>query len=111
MKRTNVILDEQLLKDAVELTGEKTYSAAINRALSEMVRKLKLKRGLEWFSQLEDPWWPGYAEELFGREWAERQRKREEEGKKQKPGGSIIADAPIERKKRTVRKQRGSRRQ
>lgn len=110
MKRTNVILDEQLLKDAVELTGEKTYSAAINRALGEMVRKLKLKRGLEWFSQLEDPWWPGYAEELFGKEWAERQRKREE-GKKQKSGGSIIAGAPIERKKRTVRKQRGSRRQ
>lgn len=110
MKRTNVILDEQLLKDAVELTGEKTYSAAINRALGEMVRKLKLKRGLEWFAQLEDPWWPGYAEELFGKEWAEKQRKREEEWKKQKVGGSIIADAPIERKKRTVRKQRGSRR-
>ena len=110
MKRTNVILDEQLLKDACELTGEKTYSAAINRALGEMVRKLKLKRGLEWFAKLEDPWWPGYAEELFGKEWAERQRKREENAKKrQKPGGSIIADAPIERKKRTVRK-RGSRR-
>ena len=102
MKRTNVILDEQLLKDAVELTGEKTYSAAINRALDEMVRKLKVKRGIERFQQYEDPFWPGYAEELFGKEWAERQRKREEEREK-KARFSMIADAPVEPKKRKRR--------
>ena len=111
MKRTNVILDEKLLNEAVELTGEKTYSAAINRALSEMVRKLKVKRGLQWFASLKDPFWPGYAEELFGKEWAERQRKREEARKSQKPKVSDIADAPMEQPKPApVRKRRGTRR-
>jgi hypothetical protein len=106
MKRTNVILDEQLLKDACELTGEKTYSAAINRALREMVRKLKLKRGLEWFKNLkEDPWWPGYAEELFGEDWARRHRERL---KKREP--SIVADRPIAKTKPSPkRKRRASR--
>ena len=111
MKRTNVILDEQLLKDAVELTGEKTYSAAINRALSEMVRKLKVKRGIEQFQQYEDPFWPGYAEELFGKEWAERQRKREEAREKRDKQSrlSMIADAPVQAKK-PLRKRRDPRR-
>ncbi|MEK6375132.1 MAG: type II toxin-antitoxin system VapB family antitoxin [Acidobacteriota bacterium] len=106
MKRTNVILDEQLLEDAVELTGEKTYSAAINRALGDMVRKLKLKRGLEWFVNLEeDPWWPGYAEELFGKEWVERVRERHK-----KPEPSIIADRAIEKTKNVkTRRRRGTR--
>jgi hypothetical protein len=109
MKRTNVILDEQLLKDAVELTGEKTYSAAINRALGDMVRKLRLKKGLEWFTSLEDPWWPGYAEELFGKEWAERHQQRQKAREKEQPRFSIIADAPIPRPKKTARKRRGPR--
>src|SRR4051794_39103691 len=101
MKRTNVILDENVLKEAVELTGEKTYSAVINRALEEMVRKLKVKRGIERFQQYEDPFWPGYAEELFGKEWAERQRQREAARKAdEKPRQSMIADAPIDKKKR-----------
>lgn len=108
MKRTNVILDEKLLKDAVELTGEKTYSAAINRALGEMVRKLKVKRGIERFQQYEDPFWPGYAEELFGKEWAERQRKRDE-AREKKSRVSMIADAPVEPKK-PLRKRRDPRR-
>ena len=111
MKRTNVILDEKLLQEAIELTGEKTYSAAINRALSEMVRKLKVRRGIERFQQYEDPFWPGYAEELFGKEWAERQRKREAARKSEKPKVSFIADAPNPKLPKTkVRKHRGSRR-
>jgi len=111
MKRTNVILDEQLLKDAVELTGEKTYSAVINRALSEIVRKLKVKRGIERFQQYEDPFWPGYAEELFGKEWAERQRKREEAREKRDEQSrlSMIADAPVQARKPS-RKRRDPRR-
>ncbi len=106
MKRTNVILDQSVLKEAVELTGEKTYSAVINRALAEMVRKLKLKRGLDWFANLkEDPFWPGYAEELFGEDWARRQREREKKSK-----GSIISDAPIKTEKPAAKgKRRGTR--
>jgi Arc/MetJ family transcription regulator len=39
MKRTNLVLDEKLLADAVRLTGEKTYSGAVNHALRELVRQ------------------------------------------------------------------------
>ena len=37
MKRTNVVLDEQLLEEAVKVSGEKTYARTIERALTEMV--------------------------------------------------------------------------
>ena len=39
MKRTNVVLDEQLLEEAVRVSGERTYSRTIERALQEMVRR------------------------------------------------------------------------
>jgi Arc/MetJ family transcription regulator len=47
MKRTNVVLDERLLEEATRLSGEKTYSAAISRALDEFVRRVKARRILE----------------------------------------------------------------
>jgi Arc/MetJ family transcription regulator len=43
MKRTNLVLDEQLLKDAVRYLGVKTYSAAVNAALAEVVRWKKVE--------------------------------------------------------------------
>ena len=39
MKRTNLVLDEQLLDEATRLAGEKTFSAVVNRALDEFVRR------------------------------------------------------------------------
>ena len=48
MKRTNLVLDEELLKTATQLMGAKTYSSAVNLALAEMVRILKA-RGLTKF--------------------------------------------------------------
>ena len=39
MKRTNVVLDEALLEEAVRLSGERTYSRTIERALQELVRR------------------------------------------------------------------------
>ncbi len=39
MKRTNVIVDEELLERARVATGERTYSATINIALEEVVRR------------------------------------------------------------------------
>lgn len=44
MKRTNVVLDEQLLEEAVRVSGEKTYSRTIERALTELVRRAKAQR-------------------------------------------------------------------
>ena len=39
MKRTNVVLDESVLAEARRLSGEKTYSATIMKALNEFVRR------------------------------------------------------------------------
>jgi Arc/MetJ family transcription regulator len=47
MKRTNLVLDEELLEEAVRLSGEKTYSAAVMRALEDFVRRARARRILE----------------------------------------------------------------
>jgi hypothetical protein len=43
MKRTNLVLDERLLAEATQVLGERTYSAAVNRALEEIVRLKKIQ--------------------------------------------------------------------
>jgi len=43
MKRTNLVLDEHLLQEAVRVSGERTYSAAVERALEEFVRRAKAR--------------------------------------------------------------------
>jgi len=58
MKRTNLVLDEETLDEVVRLSGERTYSAAVNLALSEFVRRAKARRILElagsglWYGDL-----------------------------------------------------------
>lgn len=47
MKRTNLVLDEQILEEATRLSGEKTYSAAVMRALEDFVRRAKARRILD----------------------------------------------------------------
>lgn len=47
MKRTNLVLDEQTLETARRLSGERTYSATVNRALEELVRRIRAGRILE----------------------------------------------------------------
>jgi Arc/MetJ family transcription regulator len=47
MKRTNVVIDEDLLEEAVKLSGERTYSRTIERALEEMVQRAKARRIFE----------------------------------------------------------------
>jgi Arc/MetJ family transcription regulator len=47
MKRTNLVLDEQILEEAVRVAGVKTYSRAVNLALQEFVRRAKARRILE----------------------------------------------------------------
>jgi len=41
MKRTNVVLDEVLLEEAVRVSGERTYARTIERALEELIRRAK----------------------------------------------------------------------
>jgi Arc/MetJ family transcription regulator len=47
MKRTNLVLDEALLKEALRLSGERTFSRAVERALEDFVRRAKAGRILE----------------------------------------------------------------
>lgn len=47
MKRTNLVLDEELLEEATRLSGEKTYSRAVERALEEFVRRARARSILE----------------------------------------------------------------
>ncbi len=47
MKRTNVVIREDLLEEATRLSGERTYSRAIERALEDFVRRIKARRILE----------------------------------------------------------------
>jgi Arc/MetJ family transcription regulator len=47
MKRTNLVLDEELLEEAVRLSGERTYSRAVERALEDFVRRARAGRILD----------------------------------------------------------------
>jgi Arc/MetJ family transcription regulator len=47
MKRTNLVLQEDLLDEVTRLSGEKTYSAAVQRALEDFVRRAKSRQILE----------------------------------------------------------------
>lgn len=47
MKRTNLVLNEELLEEATRLSGEKTYSAAVMKALEDFVRRAKARQILE----------------------------------------------------------------
>jgi Arc/MetJ family transcription regulator len=47
MKRTNLVLNEDLLEEATRLSGERTYSRAVERALEDFVRRAKARRILE----------------------------------------------------------------
>ncbi len=46
-KRTNLVLDEELLKEATRLSGERTYSANVMRALKDFVRRVKARQILD----------------------------------------------------------------
>jgi Arc/MetJ family transcription regulator len=47
MKRTNLVLREELLEEATRLAGEKTYSRTVERALEDFIRRIKAGRILE----------------------------------------------------------------
>ena len=64
MKRTNVVLDEKLVKDCIKVTGIKTQKALIDHALRELLRHekqieiLNLKGKINWDGNL-DEWRQG----------------------------------------------------
>jgi len=67
MKRTNVIVDEELLEKARVALGEKTYSGAISKALERVVKQRDFWAALDRFQEEAakgDFFWPGYLEEI-----------------------------------------------
>ena len=51
MKRTNLVLDEELLKQVTHALGVKTYSAAVNLSLAEILRVRKIQALPEFFGK------------------------------------------------------------
>ena len=47
MKRTNLVLDDRLLDEALRISGEKTLSKTVDRALRDFVARAKARRILE----------------------------------------------------------------
>lgn len=47
MKRTNLVLNGDLLEEATRLSGERTYSRTVERALEDFVRRAKARRILD----------------------------------------------------------------
>jgi Arc/MetJ family transcription regulator len=47
MKRTNLVLDGDLLEEATRISGERTYSRTVERALREMVQRARARQILE----------------------------------------------------------------
>ena len=61
MLRTNIELDEGLVDEAMRLTHIKTKKELVNYAISELVRKAKIKRLLELEGRVE---WTGDLAEM-----------------------------------------------
>lgn len=51
MKRTNLVLNADLLEEAVRVLGVKTYSAAVNLALEETLRVKKIQSLPQFFGK------------------------------------------------------------
>jgi len=47
VKRTNLVLREELLEETLRLSGERTYSRAVERAMEDFVRRARARRILE----------------------------------------------------------------
>jgi hypothetical protein len=63
MKRTNLVLDEHLLEEATHALGAKTYSAAVNTALAEVIRLKKIQQIPHFFGA---KLWEGDLAEMRG---------------------------------------------
>ena len=61
VKRTNLVLDAQLLEEATRVSGAKTYSSAVNTALAEYLRIRKIQGLSQYFGKIE---WQGDLAEM-----------------------------------------------
>ena len=63
MKRTNIDIDEKLLREATALTGIGTKKDIVNYALTELVRRMKRKKMLALEGKIK---WSGSLHEMRG---------------------------------------------
>jgi hypothetical protein len=75
MKRTNLVLDEELLEQTRRVSGERTYSAAITQAMKEFVRKAELRSVIEAMRAKKDFFYPGYFEQIRPNSWFALEKK------------------------------------
>ncbi|MFW6161666.1 MAG: type II toxin-antitoxin system VapB family antitoxin [Planctomycetota bacterium] len=61
MKRTNVVLDEELVAEAKKATGIKTTRELVDTALRELLRQKDIRKILELRGQVE---WEGDLSEM-----------------------------------------------
>jgi Arc/MetJ family transcription regulator len=47
MKRTNLVLSAPLLEETLRVSGERTYSRAVERAMEDFVRRARARRILD----------------------------------------------------------------
>jgi Arc/MetJ family transcription regulator len=51
MRRTNLVLDGEALEEARRALGTKTYSETVNQALTEVVRRHKMRSIVQFFGK------------------------------------------------------------
>lgn len=73
MKRTNLVLDEDLLERAVRVLGTKTYSATVNMALKEALRMKRIQGLADHIGKVE---WLGDLSEMRGDSGRQPKRNR-----------------------------------
>ncbi|HUP61214.1 MAG TPA: type II toxin-antitoxin system VapB family antitoxin [Thermoanaerobaculia bacterium] len=76
MKRKTVTVDEELLEKARQVTGERTNSAVVDTALTELLQRVdRLQRAIERFRATPDFFWPDYLETIRPNSWAAQERR------------------------------------
>lgn len=78
MTRVTVEVDEELLKEALKASGDKTPTEVVEKGLAaEVARVARLKRGIEWLRTTKDVFWPNYLEEIRPNSWAAMEKRGE----------------------------------
>jgi hypothetical protein len=74
--RQEVDADPYLLEEATKVAGEDSPSAVVDKALSELVRIARLKRGIQAMKDTSDMFWPNYLEEIRPNSWAAYEKRK-----------------------------------
>jgi Arc/MetJ family transcription regulator len=61
MSRTNIELDDKIIKEAIKLTHLKTKKDVVNYAMEELVKRLRRKKMLELEGRVK---WEGNLDEM-----------------------------------------------